>query len=110
MFSSGTIYEQKLEVARDSHRLISLINKSLMEIKDLLKNGTDDVTNDSSLSALKDKDLIKIEAGARKNNNQVILRLIEREYRVRGLFIMDDQMHLSKEGSEKVTVNRLRDR
>lgn len=110
MFSVGTINDQMLALTRDSHRLINLIKESLIEIKDLLKDRNGDVLNDSTFSSMKDKELIKIEAGARKNNNQFILNLIEREYRIRGLFMMGDQMHLSTEGTEKVTVNRLRNR
>lgn len=110
MFSTGTRDDQMLELTRDSHRLISAINKSLMDIKELLKKGADDVSNDGTFSLLKDKELIKIEAGARKSNNQLILNLVEREYRVRGLFMKSDKMLLSTEGDEKVTVNRLRNR
>lgn len=110
MFSTGTLNDQMLEITRDSHRLISSINKSLMDVKELLKGRVDDVSNDSTFSLIKDKDLIKIEAGARKSNNQLILNLIEKEYRVRGLFMKSDKMLLSTEGDEKVTVNRLRNR
>nr|WIL96203.1 hypothetical protein [Carrot chordovirus 3] len=73
--------------------LLKQINKSLIEVRDLLKESVKErKVVDNSLSNLKDKDLLKLEAGALYNNNKAILGLVREEYDRRGLFIEGDQI------------------
>lgn len=71
--------------------LVKKLNNVVIEIRDILKERFKEINrDDNSFSSLKDKDLIRLEAIAIKNSNNLILNLVSQELRRRGLFVNDD--------------------
>nr|WIL96208.1 hypothetical protein [Carrot chordovirus 4] len=88
--SSNKTEQEKMIELQSS--LIKDLNKVVSEIRDLLKERLiSEETQDNTLSSLKDKDLIRLEVGASRNNNEPILKLIKKELRRRGLFVEEPQ-------------------
>lgn len=107
MSSNYLSENEKATLSRECLKILKNIESSLREIKTLLEVQDKRLkTNDKTFSSLKDKDLIRLEVNASRNNNHVVLDLVKQELNNRGLFIEGSSSGVSKATSEKVTVNR----